>query len=127
MQSMTPRPTEPREPWIDDNGFLRFQTGTERRTKEIVEHTFGIAAALTADGPLPWIVDAREMSSAEPRAWVVIAEKLTSITTALAILTTDMTPPALNTWQEMFDSLLVPCRVFADEESAVAWLLSLET
>ena len=113
--------SEHREPWIDDDGFLRFRMGDVPRTRENVERTFRVAAALTGGSQLPLIVDARAMTSADPRAWVAITENLTSVATSLAILVSDETPAVMNAWQDRFNSLILPCRVFADEESAIAW------
>ena len=115
---MASYPTEYRLPWVDDNCFLHFQTGDERRTREIIEQSFGLAADLTADGKRPLIVDARAMTSAEPGAWRAITERLTSVASALAIVVSDTTPNSIIGWQQLFDSLLLPCRLFDDEESA---------
>jgi hypothetical protein len=123
---MATYPSEYREPWVDDCGFLRFQTGDERRTREIVEYSFRLAADLTADGKRPLIVDARAMTSAEPGAWRAITERLTSVASALAIMVGDTTPTSITGWPQLFDSLLLPCQVFGDEESAVAWLRTLD-
>jgi hypothetical protein len=53
---------------------------------------------------------------------MVITERIAASATALAILVSDATPSEMANWQALFDSLLLPCRTFTDEESAVAWL-----
>ncbi len=78
-------PADYGQPWIDDNGFLRFRTGEERRTKDLVEETFRVASTLTGGEKIPWLVDARAMTSADPRAWLAITERLGLIASALAI------------------------------------------
>lgn len=115
-------PTEPQEPWIDENGFVFVRTGVERRTSVIVERNFRKARSLTGGEQRPWVVDARAMTGADPRAWMVITERIAPSATALAILVSDATPSEMANWQTLFDSLLLPCRTFTDEESAVAWL-----
>ena len=115
-------PTEPREPWIDENGFLCVRTGNERRTKAIVERNFRTAAVLTEGKRRPWMVDARALTGADPVAWVAITERIGGSATSLAILVSNATTAEMANWQSRFDSLLLPCRMFIDEESAVAWL-----
>ena len=115
-----------REPWIDDNGFIRAQTADEYHTKGLVEHTLNVAFALTADERRQGILDARAFTSASPQAWVVFIERLAATVTALAILVSDETSPQVNRFQAEIDSLRIPCRPFTDEESAVTWLRSLD-
>jgi hypothetical protein len=88
-QHLSACPIDYREPWIDDDGFVRFRTGDERRTPDIVESTFRVIATLTTGKVRPWLVDARAMTSAEPRAWLAITERLTAFASALAILKSD--------------------------------------
>jgi hypothetical protein len=88
-QHLSAHPIDYPQPWIDDDGFVRFRAGDERRTPDIVEIAFRVIATLTAAEVRPWLVDARAMSPAEPRAWLAITERLTAFASAVAILKSD--------------------------------------
>jgi len=120
-------PTDHREPWIDDNGFLRVQTGAAHRTRAAVEHDLQIASAFTVNGLHKTIWDARAAADIDREIWVPLINRLTSIVAALAVLVSDVTQSETVVFAERINTLLAPCQVFAEEESAVAWLQSIET
>ena len=120
-------PADTQEPWIDDDGFLRARTGGVHRTRVATEHTLRIAAALTASGPRPGIWDIRTLTSADPDAWPPFIDQIPSLLSALAMLVSDATSHQAIVFQDAINALLVPCRLFKDVESAVAWLKSLDT
>jgi hypothetical protein len=127
MATVADYPMDYREPWIDERGLIRAQTGSERRTKEAVEHSLDVAEALTADGKRQGIIDARALTHADPDAWLAFVYRIDSIVTALAVLVSDMTTPTMTVLLERFNNRLFLAAQFRDEESAVAWLESLQT
>ena len=102
------------------------RTGTQRRTKALVEESFRKAFALSGGERRPWLVDARALPGVDPEAWVSISERIAPAATALGILVSDATPAEMARWRALFDSLLLPCRTFVDEAPAVAWLKSIK-
>ena len=124
---MADYPTDTVQPWIDDDGFLRARTGTARRTKATTEIAMRNAAALAASGLRKAIWDIRGFTSVEMDAWITFLDVLPKVVSALAMVVSDDTMTQALTFQEEINRLLVPCRLFEDDESAVAWLKSLET
>ena len=119
-------PTDTREPWIDDDGFIRIRIGGHR-TRAASEHGLRIAAALTASGPRQGIMDLRATTSVGADVWPSFINQIRSILSALAMLVSDETSHQAIVFQDTINALLIPCRVFEDDESAVAWLKSLHT
>ena len=124
---MADYPTDTVQPWIDDDGFLRARTGTAHRTTATTENAMRNAAALAASGPKQAIWDVRGFTSVDMDAWLVFLDWLPTVVSALAMVVSDDTMTQALTFQEEINRLLVPCRLFEDDESAVAWLKSLET
>ena len=120
-------PTDTEEPWIDDDGLMRVRIGGLHRTRAASEHTLRIAAALTASGPRQGIMDIRATTSADLDVWPSFLDQIPLLLSALAMLVSDATSRQAILFQDKINALLVPCRVFADDESAVAWLKSLDT
>lgn len=117
-------PTDFREPWIDDNGFLRFQIGLKRPSLAVVSGIFRGARELSAGKLLPLIIDGRAMRMAPPaKAWTFAIYRLSSIASAVAFLFSDMTPQEVLKYQKGIGSM-IPSRVFEEESEAVSWLRS---
>ena len=117
-------PTDFRAPWIDDNGFLRFQIGLKRPSLGVVSGIFHDAAELSAGKLLPLIIDGRAMRMAPPaKAWTYAIYRLNSIASAVAFLFSDMTPQEVFKYQKGIGAM-IPSRVFEEEYEAVAWLRS---
>ena len=119
-------PTDTQEPWIDD-GLIRVRIGGLHRTRAASEHTLRIAAALTASGPRQGIMDIRATTSVDPDVWPSFINQIRPILSALAMLVSDATSYQAIAFQDTINALLIPCQVFEDDESAVAWLKSLHT
>ena len=120
-------PTDTQEPWIDDDGLMRVRIGGLHRTRAASDLTLRIAAALTASGPRQGIMDIRATTSADPDLWPPFIEQIPSLLSALAMVVSDATSHQAMSFQDAINALLVPCQVFEDDESAVAWLKSLDT
>jgi len=125
MIPVTPYPTEYRDPWIDEHGFLRFQIGMKRPSLVKITEIFRHAGELTADGPRRLIIDGRAMRIAPPaKAWTLATYRLGSIATAVAFLFSDMSPVEVWKYQKGIGMMMIPTRVFEEEADAVAWLQS---
>ena len=72
-------------------------------------------------------MDIRGTTSVDLDVWPSFLDQIPLILSALAILVSDTTSRQAILFPDKINALLVPCRVFADDESAVAWLKSLDT
>lgn len=125
MTLVTLYPTEYREPWIDEQGFLRFQIGLKRPSLAKITEMFRQAGELTADGPRHLIIDGRAIRIAPPaKAWTLAIYRLGSIATAVAFLFSDMTPTEVWKYQKGIGMMMIPTRVFEEESDAITWLQS---
>ncbi len=71
------------------------------------------------------ILDARAVPAASPQAWLRAIMNVTSIASAVAIVVSKTTPPEINIYQEQINSLLMPCRLFDDVDTAKDWITSI--
>lgn len=124
--SVSEAPLDHREPWLGEDGIARVVVGRQHRSTEQVKGTIHNAKALATHEPLRWIIDARTMTSIDPDAWVVFTDEIASMISRLAILVSESTPSVVHAFEASINKLLVPCQTFSDEESAVAWLGSLD-
>ena len=72
-------------------------------------------------------MDIRATTSVDLDVWPSFVDQIPLLLSALAILVSDATSHDAILFKDHINTLLVPCRVFADDESAVAWLKSLDT
>jgi len=119
-------PTDHRSPWIDENGFLRVRTGSERRTRAALELDLRRAATLAEDGLLQTIWDARAAGDIDPDVWIPLIKRIASIVSELAVLVDGATTSHAVAFAGQIDALLLPCRAFSLEPEAIAWLNSIE-
>lgn len=122
MVDVTDPPTDHRSPWVDEHGFLRVRSGSERRTKVALEEDLRKAFELTRNGRRKTILDARATDSYELEVWTTLVQRISRIVSSLAVLVSDSTSPQVLAFVDQIDKLLLPCRAFEDEESAFAWL-----
>jgi hypothetical protein len=112
-------------PWIDDSGILRAILPARPRTPQDIDLFAEEARRLLGGKQAPLILDARAVPAASPQAWVQAITNVTSIASAVAIVVSKTTPPEITIYQAQINSLLVPCRLFDDADTAKDWITSI--
>ena len=92
------------------------------RTADDVAESFDRLDELIDGVRRPGLWDPREVQEFPPAAWRMLITRLERSMVALAILTDEKMETALGRFPEAIDALLIPVRLFRDEDSAIEWL-----
>ena len=92
------------------------------RTAEDVAESFDRLDQLIGGVRRPGLWDPRDISSFPAGAWRMLIARLEKSFVALAILIDESMEPALGAFPAAIDSLLIPVRIFHDEDEATQWL-----
>ena len=118
--------TELNELTLRDDGILaaRAINGDIPRTTDPVRRMYVEMAELIENQPRPVLWDPRAIRTIRPDGWLAIIDRLQDLFTALAILVdNEATRAVLGSYPQAFATLLIPARVFEDEDEALGWLV----
>ncbi|MDJ0663138.1 MAG: hypothetical protein QNJ75_01175 [Acidimicrobiia bacterium] len=94
---------------------------TPRTTANIAE-SFDRLSAVTQGKRFPGLWDARLVPEFPFSVWQVFVDRIDKVVSALAILVDSEADRAFGAFPKAIDSMLIPVRVFQDEDEAIAWL-----
>lgn len=110
--------------WLDDEGIIRYVSiGTESTAATVAE---GFAAIREVAGGkrVPILFDSRAWPKGDPGSWSRFIASLESVCVAAAVITNPRSEKAMGAFPQLVDNLLIPFRLFADEEQALDFLRS---
>lgn len=93
------------------------------RTMDLMTQALDDLEDFLEEQPRPILWDPRTVLPMRPGAWQAIIERLEKIVVSIAILVDDVKDHRLGSFPEAIDSLLLPVRLFTDEDEARSWLL----
>ena len=122
MKTLT---TELNQLTLRDDGILvvRSINADTPRTTDPVRRMYGELAELIESQPCPILWDPRAIRTIRPDGWLAIIDRLQDLFVAIAILVdNDATRAVMGSYPHAFATLLIPARVFEDEDEAMEWL-----
>ncbi len=108
--------------WLDDEGIIHIVATGEPSTADSTAETLGVVEELTASGKAPILFDVRQWPSGDPGFWVLFINTIESVCLAGAAVIDPQAADSLGTFPSIIDSLLIPFRVFPDEDEAMSFL-----
>lgn len=108
--------------WLDDEDILHYVATGGASTSATVEEGFGIVQELTGGRRVPILFDARNWPKGDPASWQRFIERIESICVAAAVIVTPASKDAMGAFPPIVDHLLIPFRLFEEEEAALAFL-----
>ena len=91
-------------------------------TPESVNEGLGIVRELTGGKRAPILFDARSWSGGDPASWVRFISTIENVCVAAAVIVSPPSASTLRSFPEYIDGLVVPFRVFEDENAALEFL-----
>lgn len=107
--------------WLED-GVIHVQAKGVASTKESAVEMFDSVRDLLAGSRKPVLFDARQWPSGNSAMWATVITNLQSTFTAIAMLVDPDSPSEVGEYPAIIDRLLIPFRLFTDEEEALAFL-----
>ena len=109
--------------WVDD-GIIHILSKGVGSTAATVAETFEAVRSLVGDRPLPVLFDARDWPSGSMDAWPVVIANAESVFTRAAVLREGSRSDHMGMagFSEVFNRLIIPFEVFADEGEARSFL-----
>jgi hypothetical protein len=108
--------------WVDDEGIIHIVATGAASTAESTAETLGVVTELTAGTKAPILFDVRRWPSGDPAFWVLFTNTVERVCLAGAAVIDPQAADSLGSFPSLIDSLLIPFRVFADEDAALAFL-----
>lgn len=107
-----------------DNGIVvgRDINPETPRTAQNIADSFDRLAALTQGKRLPGLWDARAVPEFSLNLWLVFVTRIEEVAAALAILVNTEAESAFGAFPAAMDSMLIPVRLFREEDKAIDWL-----
>ena len=92
------------------------------RTAESIAQSFDRLAEFLQGKRPPGIWDARSVPNFPLNVWQVFVSRVDSVVVALAILVDEAGEKTMGGFPDAISSMLIPVRLFRDEEGAIEWL-----
>jgi len=108
--------------WMDDEGILRYVSIGVESTEATVVEGMQIVRELSGDVPVPILFDARSWKGGDPKSWIKFIAMIESVCSAAAIIVAPESPNVMGGFPEAIDGLVLPFRVFPDENAALDFL-----
>lgn len=108
--------------WRDDEGIVHFVATGVASTADSSAENMGVVKELTAGGKAPMLFDIRRWSSGDPGFWLQFVNTIESVCRAGAAVVDSDVVEKLGAFPASIDSMLMPFRVFSEEEKALAFL-----
>jgi hypothetical protein len=108
--------------WQDDEGIIHMVALGVESSDDTVGESMELVTDLIAGTPAPIFFDARNWPSGDAHSWARFIAQIESVCSAGAVLVDPENPPRLGKYPSLLDALLIPFRVFTDENEAMAFL-----
>ena len=108
--------------WVDAEGIIHLVATGAPSTADTVAETLGVLRRLIAGGKAPLYFDLRRWPSGDGGFWSSFVNSIEGVCVAAAAVVDPEVPDPLGGFPSAIDSLLVPFRVFVDEDEALAFL-----
>ena len=92
------------------------------RTAVNIAESFDRLSVVAQGRRFPGLWDARLAPEFPFSVWQVFVDRISEAVGALAILVDNEADPAFGAFPKVIDSMLIPVRLFQDEDEAIAWL-----
>ena len=110
------------EIWLDDEGIIHFRAMGIRSTAASVERNFRFAHKLAGGTPVPFLFHAENWPSGDAMSWRRFIDVIESVSSAVAVIMPEADRPKMGRFPELLDALVVPFRMFTEEDDAMAFL-----
>lgn len=124
---MEPIETTTARMWLDDEGIGHYVSIGVASTRETVIESMEALGELSGGQPLPILFDSRGWPSGDPASWVQFINTIGTVCSAAAVVVDAESEPKLGAFPPLLDSLMIPFRMFADENEALEFLRSQES
>ena len=119
---MEPRRSKTARIWLGEDGIVRFVSVGVESTAETVAESLEIVREVTAGGRPPILFDARSWPRGDPASWVRFISMIEDVSVAAAVIVSSESAPAMGSFPSYIDGLVIPFRIFEDEDSALEFL-----
>ncbi len=120
--TMDYRTTKTGRIWVDDEGIIHIVATGAASTADSTAETLGVVGELTAGGKAPILFDVRRWPSGDAAFWSLFVNTIESVCLAGAAVVDPQAAASLGAFPSAIDSMLVPFRVFSDDDEALAFL-----
>jgi hypothetical protein len=111
------------EVWVDQ-GVVHIRSRGVTSTADTVAETLAAVRKLVPTGPHPLVWDLRPWPGAAPGAWSKMIPAAKTVFSAAAVLVDESTTPDISSFTDAIDGLLIPLRVFTEEDAAIEFASS---
>ena len=108
--------------WADDEGIIHIVATGAPSTADTAAESLGVLRELIAGGKAPIILDVRRWPSGDARFWSSLVNMIEGVCLAAAVVVDPQVPDRLGAFPSAIDSLLIPFRVFPNDDEALAFL-----
>ncbi len=108
--------------WLDESGILHLVALGAESTAATVAESFQIVRELTGGSRVPILFDSRDWPKGDPASWSSFISSIESICTAAAVVVNSASAQAMGAFPKLLDDLVIPFRLFPDEEAALSFL-----
>jgi hypothetical protein len=119
---MEERTTKAARIWVDAEGIIHFEAIGVASTAESVTESMAVLGELTGGNPRPILFDSRGWPSGDPASWVRFINSIESVCSAAAVIFDEESKPRMGAFPALLDSLMIPFRLFSDEDEAREFL-----
>lgn len=121
---MEPIETTTARIWVDEEGLVNYASRGVVSTKETVKESMEALSEVTGGRPVPILFDSRGWPSGDPASWVHFINMIEAVCSAAAVIVDGDSAPRMGSFPGLLDSLMIPFRLFADENEAREFLRS---
>lgn len=107
---------------MGDDGVVRYVSIGVASTAQSVDENMQVVRKITAGERVPILFDAREWPKGDPASWARFISVVEGVCTAAGVVASPTSEKALGRFPEFIDDLVIPFRVFHDEDAALEFL-----
>ena len=119
---MDQRETETATIWLDDEGIVHVESRGVPSTQETAAKSLLVVSDLVGGRRAPILFDARQWPMGDGPSWAQFISMIGDVCSAGAVLVDGKASPGIDSFSPAIDSLIIPFRVFTDEDAAVSFL-----
>jgi len=108
--------------WRDEDGIVHYVSRGVASTAQSVDENMQHVRNISDGRRVPILFDARDWPRGDPSSWARFISIVESVCLAAAVLVNPTSEKALGRFPDLIDDLVVPFRVFKDEDEALAFL-----
>jgi hypothetical protein len=110
--------------WLDEDGIVRYVSRGVVSTAQSVDEGMQAVKKITGGRRVPILFDARNWPKGDPSSWVRFISMVETHCLAAAVLVNETSTKALGRFPEFIDDLVIPFRLFEEEDAALEFLRS---